>query len=232
MSKDYLGTHDFTGATVTGVGGGGTDMFGSTAYTYSFNPNTTTTSSGTAGTGSLSNIVGGIELNTGSTSSSTITATGPSWDAVGYDQDMQFRYFVRSVRASDNGDVRMFAFADNDTASSATKYVGIHISASSGTDTVNAVSKDGTTEQVTDITGSFGTTTGGVLFRCIDLILNANTSGVIKMNGSTLATHSTNYPPNADTTTTVRSFAIRANNSSDSATSELQITGCVAQINF
>lgn len=158
----------------------------------------------------------GIELNTSATANSSVASAYHYTSDTGYDQDMTGRVITQRMTVSANGQVDLYFFTDNQSdPESATNYCGFRVNASAGTDTVYAVSKDGTTEETTDVTASFGST-NGYDYKVLDVVYIAGVSVTFFVNGTQVAYHTTNIMDNTDTTTALYGFVAYCDNGADS----------------
>lgn len=196
--------------------------FPTTYHTFSWMPDEAHLDVDETGGGSLTDVAEGIKLSAGSNDNVQVS-TG-NYGPIGYDKDIKVRALAPLTRVSGTGTINDYIYfiSDNDTASSATKYAGFRIEHASSVTTVKAVSKDGTTEESTTVTSDYGNTSNSNTLRVLEINFTSGTSVVFKINGDTVATHSTNIPPAADTTTQVIILALE-NDTSGSGTNELTI---------
>jgi len=159
----------------------------------------------------------GLACATGNTAESAAGIwDAKGWDDVGYDQDMAVRCMVRDIDLNDNGAAYCLFLIDGFWGAH-TKYAGFLADSDGIADTGSAVSKDGTTEEKTDITANFGGMQGAAGFRAFMVIFTSGTSVKFYKNSTLAATHTTNIPPAADTTSDVRPWLFRALNNADEA---------------
>lgn len=175
-----------------------------------------------SGTAVVANATWGLDLITGGTASSVARLTDESYFwSVGYDQNMSVRFGIHAILPTNNSTIHLYGLLNGADPNAATKYVGIRTTSTAGTDVTLAVTKDGSTEETTDISGDI--TLSGA-YNDILIVLTANTDVKFYLNGTLVATHSTNIPPVADTTTTVYPLAARVANNADTASAQLRLS--------
>lgn len=234
IKNDKLGGTDWTEEKLTPTDLNATfdaalEVFNEEQVTFSIMMDTTHLTTTTSG-GSVTDTVHGINIDVG-TATDNATAATASFGPIGYNQNMKMRFLMPIEDHNVQDETHyVYGFSDNTDASSATKYIGIRITDAGAGTVVTAVSKDGSTEETTVITGSFGNTTGTETYRIIDFELVANTSAIISIDGAIVATHTTNFPPNADTTTNVVILAVEGNHGGGGTGGDFSIGPLTAKI--
>ena len=194
MSKVYLGTHDFTGATVTGVGGG---AIGQGVMSTCFEDTTTSRMAKTltAG-GTVSTTANGAQLLTSSTSTSAarLKFNGNFAFEAMFDTDTKFSCrWIRDISGTDNE----FYFGVGNASTSGTtgtftaRQYGFKVIRASSTDTTSATNGSNTTETATSFTPTASVTTYGNYYA----EKNSGSANIKFYESNTLrATHTTNLP--------------------------------------
>lgn len=206
--------------------GGGSDMFSTTSMTFSsefITEGLNTTVSGSGAVSNSSSFGNILVLATGATGSSVASAAlRTSEDGrgmYGYAKDMSFRILgTFGAATATNFKSYIYVMADAADAPSATKYAGLRLENA----TLYAVTKNGTTEQSTDITSAYGT-----IIRdnnCIDIIYTAGTSVEFRINGVTVATHSTYIPSSGDTTAEWIPIALKVVNAASASDNSMKFS--------
>jgi hypothetical protein len=189
-------TSDGTNWTSAASGGSGTNMFSTSNYTFATAPVKAQGSSTVTGAGVISDDQG-VKLSSGGSGADTAVfwmGNFISSNKQGFAKNISVRMFINTISTSTNAIMRHFAVTNDTTVAGSTEYMGFRINNT----TVRFVSKDGTTEQTTDVSATWSVTTNGGYV--VDSILTANTNAKGYVDGVLVATHSTNYPPASDTT--------------------------------
>lgn len=235
-TKDFYtdGANWFTKSRIVAAANG-TDLF-STTYKVEFIPLTDgywTEVLGGTGTATLDRY--GIRLLTTLANDVAQIGTNRSLGPIGYDQNIKVRFNAIVNYLSANNNINyLYTMMDSASLTAATKYAGFRFSRSGGVNTILAVSKDGTTEETTDVTSTYGDTLGGTNTGNVWTIeLTANTNVKFYKNGTLIATHSTNFPPSSDTTSEVHAFGARVEAGATGGSNEVTpINTIIAQVSF
>lgn len=212
----------------------GTDMFSTTLFTYASDAVASACKTTTSGTGTVTNAasLGGVLTASagavaGGTAYASVGLDGIAGFMQGYNKNMSVRALLSIAQGTKGASTvtRFYAFADNVNPSSATIYAGFRVNNT----TVSAVTKDGTTETATTITGS---ALDNFDVCVIDIIFTSGTNVVFKVNGSTVATHTTNLPPTADSSTSHAVFSMGVINTGSSADLYIPMHSYVYQRTF
>jgi len=208
------------------AGGGGTDLFDSGKFALSmFFQSSNPFNTGTGGSGSYQIADYGLQVTTGTSSNSySYASLGSLWGEHGYSKSAKIRIWLNSLTLSDNGTAYIYAFINQIRPSEATYYVGIRVEMSGGTRTAYFVTKDGSTEEATDITSSFGAS-GYNLEQVIDFEFNPGANAKVYINGSLVATHSTHIPPSSAWGVDIRPVGFEVKNGTDTANTSMRVVG-------
>ena len=164
--------------------------------------------------------MGMLYVNVGPGGYSVASIGGPYF--LGYHKNMKIRFWCPLAYAGVEDIVYIYVFCDNANPFVANQYVGVRIMSGR----VFFVSKDGTTEQATDITTAWGDISQSTATRDVLIELNAGSNAKIYINGSLAATNTT-IPPISNTSSGIIMLCLRAETTSPDGSSAIVSVGGV-----
>lgn len=217
-------------AAANGTPGG--DVFSTTSFTYQLSLTAGGTQNLTetfaVGTGGASNQDHGLLVRSGAANPGSYRFAQYGLGHVeGYDDNRAARLIVKRLTALANGTANYYFFANNGQATLADRYIGLRQDGA----TVYFVTKDGTTEEATDVTSEVGNLTNTNEVRAFDFVFTAGSDAKFYVNGVLKATHSTNIPATGGAVTQT-DIAVYVATATAAETAAMHILGAFVKRDF